>query len=132
LLAIALIAGQHNEVRLADILTHRQYAKTLANKYEIDWALARRIIQCESSWKADAVNHDAVVGKDVGYWQINTYYHQARALGMGYDISQPTDNLEYGFYLLDAEGTQPWKWSRECWSAKMPSVRARQDTQEGM
>ena len=78
--------------------------------------LVKKIIECESNFKVDAVNHDAVVGKDIGLFQINTYYHLDNAEKLGYNIFEPEDNLEYGFELLNTAGTTPWKWSKKCWS----------------
>lgn len=78
-------------------------------------SLVKKIIQCESAYKPDAVNYKAVVGQDIGLFQINTHYHLDNAEKMGYDIYNPNDNLEYGFELLKEQGTQPWNWSSKCW-----------------
>jgi len=91
----------------------------LSRFYGVSNKLVRAIISCESNFKADAINYKAKVGKDIGYFQINSYYHQQKALAMNLDIFNPDDNLEYGFYLLKKEGTKPWRWSKKCQSAQL-------------
>jgi len=87
----------------------------LSIKYSVDSSLASRIIKCESSNKPNAIGTLAVVGKDVGYWQLNTYFHEESAIKMGLDIYTPEDNLEYGFWLLSTQGSRHWNASRACW-----------------
>lgn len=88
----------------------------LSHKYNVDPNLASKIIRCESSNIAHATGTLAKVGIDVGYWQINTYYHLETARKMGLDIYNPVDNLEYGAWLMSKHGTQPWSASEHCWS----------------
>lgn len=92
----------------------------LAKKYGQDEKLARTIIQCESRTKM-VIGHLAVVGEDVGYWQINSYYHYSTALKRGYNIYLWEENLEYGFILLKERGTNPWLPSMKCWSKMIES-----------
>lgn len=35
---------------------------------------------------------------------------------MGWDIDDPNDNLEAGFWILSNYGTQPWSASKACWN----------------
>lgn len=86
-----------------------------AVKYHQDAKLAARILYCESRRDNSAINLSSAVGEDVGFFQINTYWHQKTAEAMGLDIYSPEDNLEYGFYLMSKEGTQPWNASKKCW-----------------
>ena len=88
----------------------------LSIKYHQNELLARKIIYCESRSIPSARNLQAVVGVDVGYWQINTFYHLAGAKVVGLDIYNQWENLEYGFILLSNQGTRPWNWSKPCWS----------------
>ena len=88
----------------------------LSNKYGVSQPLVEAIIFCESGERPHVVGTDAVVGKDIGYWQINTYFHTETSQRMGLDIYDPADNLEYGFWLLSEQGTQPWSASEYCWS----------------
>ena len=51
---------------------------------------------------------------DIGFWQINDYYHEKPALSMGLDIYDEKDNIQYGFWLFSIEGAVPWSASRHC------------------
>lgn len=87
----------------------------LSIQYNIDEDLARRIIQCESQFVEDAVGRDAVVGTDHSYWQFNSHYWEQDMLERGWDIYDPQDNLEAGFWLLSRDGTKHWNASKGCW-----------------
>ncbi len=87
----------------------------LSAKYGQNPLIIKRIIQCESGYNVDAVNRKAVVGRDIGLLQINTYYHIDNAKKIGYDIYNPNDNLVYGFILMKRYGLSPWTWSKNCW-----------------
>lgn len=95
---------------------------TLASEYHQDPVLAAKIISCESRAYGAAAIHDNidshgnVWSTDIGPWQINDYYHKARAESMGLNIYNTVDNLRYGFILMDEQGTAPWKASKYCWS----------------
>jgi hypothetical protein len=103
----------------------------LAIKYNVDETLARKIMQCESfiyGQEAENKNYrleyNPQLGTttmvhwstDVGYWQVNDFWHKESALSMGYDIYKWEDNLEYGFILASRDGLRHWKASRHCWS----------------
>jgi hypothetical protein len=113
-----MVVEQPEPVILIVEKTYDTEVSRLAIKYGQDEALARKIIFCESTVYSGAVGNHAVVGKDIGYWQINTYFHESDALKMGYNIYKWEDNLEYGFWLLSKQGTQPWSASRGCWLNK--------------
>lgn len=89
-------------------------------KYEVSEPLARAIMKCESGLKPHAKNHNVKGGNiwstDYSYWQINDFYHQDTFAKMGWDITDPKDNLEAGFYLLAQQGVQPWSASKHCWN----------------
>jgi len=94
----------------------------LAVKYGVSESLSREIIRCEGeAYKTKGNNQNIsnttgqVWSEDVGYWQINNYYHQVPAKALGFDIYDDWDNLEYGFRLLATQGTKPWKASQYCW-----------------
>lgn len=93
----------------------------LAKKYNQDEQLARKIIDCEGkAYKSvgNNKNYDKngnVWSTDVGYWQINNYYNEKYANGLGLDIYNEWDNLEFGFIMLSELGTKPWNASRYCW-----------------
>lgn len=87
---------------------------TLSKKYGVPEQVAIDIMRCESKLNPMAVNHQAVVGKDIGYWQLNSYYWEEEMLRLGWDIYNPDDNLEAGFWLYSKQGAQPWSWSAHC------------------
>lgn len=94
---------------------------TLAEKYNQDKDLALAIIKCEGqAYKSIGNNKNYKNGQvwstDIGWWQINDYYHEKSAQKLGLDIYNEIDNLEYGFVLLKEQGTQPWSASKDCWS----------------
>lgn len=66
-----------------------------------------------------------MVGIDVGYFQINTHFHQAAARELGYDITEPAQNVAYGLHLLATRGTAPWSASRHCWGGYPHTEMAR-------
>jgi len=85
-----------------------------ADEYGVDEQLARDIIYCESRFLEDARNYDAVVGEDVGLFQLNSYYWQKIMAERGWDIYNTKDNIEAGMWLLSVEGPTPWSWSFHC------------------
>lgn len=106
--------------QVPEIKTFNSEMHRLAIKYNQSEPLAREIIRCEGlSYKIKGNNQNYSNGinwsEDVGWWQINNYYHKAPALKIGYDIYDEWDNLEYGFILLKSQGTVPWSASQYCW-----------------
>jgi len=111
-------------------VTPEEYIYLMAEKYGVDVKLALKIMECESVAYAnasgeaikDVVNYNrdetgAVWSSDIGRWQLNDYYHQVPAYNMGFSLNNDYDNIEYGFYLMSQEGTQPWQASKYCWGA---------------
>ena len=91
-----------------------------AVKYGVSASLSKRIISCESGFKPEAENKNYKGGEywssDFGYWQLNDYYWEEKMSEMGWDIKNPIDNLEAGFWLRSRYGVAPWQASRHCWS----------------
>lgn len=112
------------------------YITSVAEKYGVEPELALAIIKCESQMKTDAIGTKAVVGKDYGLLQVNSYWHRKTMEKMGLDIERPSDSLEYGMMLLAKEGTRHWDSSKYCWSKeekpreKETSEKISQDTIE--
>jgi hypothetical protein len=98
-------------------LTLQQQIHQLNLKYQTQVSDQKiyRIIECESHGQQSARNYHAVVGVDVGLFQLNIHYHLSRAASMGFNIYTSQGNLEYGFVLLKESNTKPWSWSRSCW-----------------
>lgn len=93
----------------------------LAQKYNQDEVLMRKIISCESANKKNA-KHDNYTedgqywSSDIGYVQVNTYWHEEAATERGFNIYNWQDNLEYGFILLKSDGAdRHWSASAYCW-----------------
>lgn len=53
---------------------------------------------------------------DTGMCQINKRYWLAKAQSLGYDIETEQGNIQMANWIYDQSGTQPWKWSKPCWS----------------
>jgi len=84
--------------------------------YMVDEKLARKIICCESNFNQDAINKKAVIGEDVGLFQLNSHYWQEHMASRGWDIYNTEDNIQAGMWLLSTEGSKPWTWSAGCWN----------------
>jgi len=97
-------------------LTIDQLITHYSDKYNVDESLARNIIFCESGFDPNALNTNAVVGEDVGLFQLNSYYWQKQMALNGWNIYIVEENIEAGMWLLSTEGSQPWLWSKKCWS----------------
>jgi len=99
-------------------LTINQLITLYSEEYKVDEKLARDIIHCESRFKPYALNIKAVVGEDVGLFQLNSYYWQEQMALNGWDIYNVEDNIEAGMWLLSKSGSDPWIWSEHCWSKR--------------
>ena len=123
LLAVILVIASFNipsrVIYAAKELTIEQKITKLALEYHVNPAVVHAIISCESEYKSSAIGKMAVIGQDIGIWQINSYFHEEAAKERGLNIYNSNDNLRYGMILLFEKGTQPWKASRTCWSKKL-------------
>ena len=103
-------------------LTLDQKIDKYATEYHVNPVVARAIISCESGGDPNALGTMAVIGQDIGIWQINDYFHEETANKLGLNIYNQDNNLRYGMILLFEQGTSPWKWSKSCWSKKLSIV----------
>lgn len=108
----------YNGVQQNRPLSINQLISLYSEKYKVDEKLALDIIRCESSFNPYALNKKAVIGEDVGLFQLNSYYWQEEMALHGWDIYNVEDNIEAGMWLLSKSGSKPWKWSEHCWSKK--------------
>lgn len=82
-----------------------------------DYALLKRIVQCESSWRQFYRDGTVIVSSgNVGLGQINKLAHAATYSKMGLDVERWRDNLRFVVFLYKRDGIKPWeKWSGHCW-----------------
>ena len=106
--------------------TQNSEVRRLSAEYGLDEGLVKSILFCENGFYGignDNINYDKETGlewsRDVGYWQINNYYHEKAAIEMGLNIHDDWGNIEYGFWLMSTQGTWPWNASKACW-IKLP------------
>lgn len=109
----------------ADTMRLQERIRSYAAEYGVDAVTADAIIYCESTYRPAAI-HENRVGtttrvwsRDWGYWQLNDHYQKTDALKAGFDITDPDQNLEYGFIILSEKGTAPWSASRPCWQPRL-------------
>ena len=107
-----LIDQPTRPLSIDQLITHH------STKYGVDEKLARDIIYCESRFYPDALNKKALVGEDVGLFQLNSHYWQETMALNGWDIYNTEDNIEAGIWLLSIEGSRPWYPSEHCWSCR--------------
>lgn len=102
-----------NQCRLERTL--KEYIAFEAKQHGIDPKTALAVSYCESRYYENATGTQAAVGKDIGMFQINTYYHESKAQKMDLNIYEPRDNIEYAMWLMERQGLQPWSASKSCW-----------------
>lgn len=77
--------------------------------------LAERIIQCESSWRADAKNPSSSA-YGLGQFIDGTWDYVQKKWGVELDRYNPDDQMYAVVRLLKEEGTKHWKESEYCWN----------------
>ena len=77
--------------------------------------LAERIIQCESSWRADAKNPSSSA-YGLGQFIDGTWDYVQKKWGVELDRDNPDDQMYAVVRLLKEEGTKHWKESEYCWN----------------
>lgn len=71
------------------------------------------LITCESNFEPSAVHVNKNGTKDFSIFQINsTHIPEARLHNL--DITNPIDNIKFGFVLLEQDGFTPWNASKTC------------------
>ncbi len=102
--------------------------KKITREFFKDKPLLAEIARCESHYRQYVSDGVLLRGKvnpaDVGVMQINEKYHLQRSKELGFDIYTLKGNLEYGEYLYDEQGAQPWSASRPCWGPKADQALA--------
>jgi len=94
--------------------------KDIVIQYYKETPMLVEVAKCESSLTHYTASGEVLRGKvdsrDIGVMQINEYYHRNTAEKLGLDIETLEGNLEYGQYLYNKQGLQPWSASSKCWS----------------
>lgn len=106
-----------NEIELKQ---ENKTTEDIVREYFIDTPVMADIAFCESTFrqfdKNGQVLRGLVNGADVGVMQINETYHAETAAKLGIDIHTLEGNMEYGMYLYETQGTDPWVHSKDCWN----------------
>jgi hypothetical protein len=88
-------------------------------EYFADIPLMIEIARCESKFRQfdsyGDVLHGVQVYADTGAFQVNTWYHGARAEKLGYNLNTLTGNMSYSRLLQKEQGYWPWISSQPCW-----------------
>lgn len=88
-------------------------------QYFADTPILAEVAWCESSDRHFDKDGSVLRGKvdpdDVGVMQINTRYHEEKAVSMGMDLYTLNGNLAYAKYLYEKQGLKPWRHSEPCW-----------------
>jgi hypothetical protein len=85
--------------------------------------ILEKVALCESGGRHYDSTGKVIRGKvdkrDIGKWQINSYWNGAEAERLGFDIWTPEGNQAMALHLYQTQGLKPWDASRSCWSAKI-------------
>ena len=91
-----------------------------AKEYFKDYPILVKIAGCESQFRQYDSKGNVLKGKvnkgDLGFMQINKYYHEGKSDELGFDLETIEGNMAYAKYLYDREGAQPWISSSKCWN----------------
>jgi len=104
------------------------YADTEAavRSYFEDIPVMIQVARCESTFRHALADGSVLTGfvdnRDTGVMQINTFYHQAVADELGFNLLDLNDNMAYARYLYEREGVQPWNASRPCWGQTLAAL----------
>lgn len=102
------------------VIEHPQTLEQYVRDYYADTPVLADIAWCESRMRQLGPDGKIFRGvanpDDVGVMQINTQYHEERAVAMNMDLFTLNGNLAYAKYLYEKEGSQPWSSSKACWS----------------
>lgn len=89
---------------------------------EITYPVLERIAECESgNSQYGKTGQVLVMGNtnksvDIGKYQINNVIWGKKATEMGLNLMVEKDNEAFAVYLYKTYGTEPWVFSKKCWS----------------
>jgi hypothetical protein len=83
-------------------------------------SILEKVALCESGGrqfdKYGNVKRGLVDKRDIGKWQINTYWWGAEAKRLGYDIWTLEGNTAMALHIYKTAGLGPWSASKYCWA----------------
>ncbi len=113
------------ERKAESIVTHANVEVEVIKEVEVTRkaAVMERIMKCESGGKHFDPKTGQVYTKsndnktvDIGKYMINEYYWGKKATEMGLDLTKEVDNEKMAYWIYENHGTEPWIWSKACWS----------------
>lgn len=114
------IKDERNQKTSALATTGPSATEMAVREYFKDIPVMVSIARCESRFRQTLADGSVLRGDrdraDMGVMQINSRYHNARALKLGLDLHMLEDNMTYARMLYEKEGTSPWNASAPCWN----------------
>lgn len=79
------------------------------------------VSQCESGQRQFDASGNVLRGitGDIGYFQISPRWIPT-AQSLGYDIYTEQGNIDFGLWLFNKYGLEPWNSSKHCWQKLTP------------
>lgn len=85
-----------------------------------DGPLMMEVARCESGVKQfnkdGTLLRGVVDPRDVGIFQVNSWYHEEQATQLGLDLKTLEGNVAYAKILFDKRRLRDWQASSRCWS----------------
>lgn len=120
------IKDERNQKTSALATTGPSATEMAVREYFKDIPVMVSIARCESRFRQTLADGSVLRGErdqaDMGVMQINSRYHNARALKLGLDLHLLKDNMAYARMLYEKEGTSPWSASAPCWNRTLAKL----------
>lgn len=114
------------EERVALTTSEPNATEMAVREYFRDIPVMVSIARCESRFRHTLADGSVLRGEkdraDTGVMQINTRYHNARALKLGFNLHLLEHNLAYARALYEKQGTKPWNSSALCWNRTLAKL----------
>ena len=77
-----------------------------------------RIAKCESGGSHYGQSGQVLINKtqDIGKYQIHVPIWGKKATEMGLNLAVEEDNEKFALWLYENYGSEPWVYSKKCWS----------------
>ncbi len=117
-----------NDAQHAPFVAQPFTLEEYVREYFHDEPVLAEIAKCESRFRHTDQRGKVLRGEasaeDLGVMQINEFYHEERALKLGFNLHTLDGNLAYARWLYGREGTAPWFASKNCWQRAETLARA--------